>query len=597
MRAGDEPMKQFFVTVAGVFVGLLLFFIGVPIALLLVVASTSTPAAAPASTVLTLDLRGGISDQESPNPFAGLNGGGGTSVLKVVQILNRAAKDDHVKGLMLRLPEAGLAPAEAEELRQAVLRFKATKKPVFAHSQGLYSSGVTTATYMLGASADEYWMQPGAPFEAVGLASENIFFKRAFDKYGVQAQYEQREQFKNAVNPYLFSDYTAAHREAERDWMNAVYLRTLANAAGDRRLQPAMLQATIEAGPYDAAQAASNGLIDRVGEVHDAEDAIKKKAGAATSTTFDDYAEAASRGLPNSTAPTIAVITVEGAIMTGKGGVSPFGGDTVYSDEIAKAFYQAAADKSVKAIVFRVSSPGGSDTAAEQIDAAVRAARAAGKPVVVSMGTYAASGGYWISAGADKIIAQPTTLTGSIGVYGGKFALGEAAAKFGVDIRQTSVGGAYATANSMGEPFTPQQRALYAAQIDRVYNRFIAEVATGRKLSVERVHELAKGRVWTGEEAVKLGLVDQLGGFNEAVDAAKALSGIKGVARLKMLPARLSVFEALQQAMGVNAANTRTMAAAGWLLGDPRAKAAMDELMQARLRAQGATTLAPTPFH
>ncbi|MDB5452729.1 MAG: sppA, partial [Caulobacteraceae bacterium] len=250
-----------------------------------------------------------------------------------------------------------------------------------------------------------------------------------------------------------------------------------------------------------------------------------------------------------------------------------------------------------KAVVFRVSSPGGSDTAAEQIGAAVRAARAAGKPVVVSMGTYAASGGYWISAGANRIIAQPTTLTGSIGVYGGKFAVGEAAAKFGVDVRQITVGGEYAAANGMGQAFTPQQRALYAAQIDRVYGRFITEVATGRKLPVERVRELAKGRVWTGDEAVKLGLVDQLGGFDDAVEAAKSLAGIKGAVRLKMLPPRLSVFEALQQAMGVSASGARTLAAAGWLLGDPRAKAAMDQLMQTRLRSQGANTLAPTPFH
>jgi protease-4 len=449
---------------------------------------------------------------------------------------------------------------------------------------------------MLGAAADEYWMQPGAPFEATGLASEDIFFKRAFDKYGVKAEYEQREQFKNAVNPYLFSDYTPAHREAERDWMNAVYQRTLANAAADRKLAPETLRATIEAGPYDSAQAASNGLIDRLGQVHDVEEALKKKSGASVNIELDDYMNDRIKGVPQP-GPVIAVISLEGAIMTGQGGVSPLGGDTVFSDEIAQAFYQAAQDKSVKAIVFRVSSPGGSDTAAEQIGAAVRAAKAAGKPVVVSMGTYAASGGYWISADANRIVAQPTTLTGSIGVYGGKFAVGEAAAKFGVDLRQIGVGGEFASSNGMGAPFTPQQRAQYSAQIDRVYERFIGRVAEGRKLPVEKVRELAKGRVWTGDEAVKLGLVDQLGGFQEAVEAAKQLAGIKGNVRLKMLPPRLSVFEALQQAMGVSAANARTLAAAGWVLGDPRAKAALDQIAQARLRSQGAKTLAPTPFH
>lgn len=587
-------MKQFFLTVAGVFVGLLLFFVGVPVALLTVFASAASPAGAPSDSILALDLRGGLTDQDPQDPFASF-GGAGLSVISIVTTLDHAAKDNNVEGLIIRLPESGMEPAAADELRQAVLRFRAAKKPVYVHSQGLYSSGVTTATYMLGASADEYWMQPGAPFEATGLVVEDIFFKRAFDKYGVQAQFEQREQFKNAVNPYLFSDYTPDHRQAQVDWMSAVYQRTLASAAADRKIAPDVMRTTIEAGPYDAAQAASNGLIDRVGQVHEAEAALLKAADAANTVAFEDYRDSVdvSAGL----APKIAVIAAEGAIMTGQsGGVSPLGGETAYSDDIAESFYAAAEDDSVKAIVFRVSSPGGSDTAAEQIAAAMRAAKAAGKPVVVSMGTYAASGGYWISAEADKILAQPTTLTGSIGVYGGKFALGEAAAKLGVDVRQINVGGEYAGANALGEPFSAQQRAMYAAQVDRVYNRFITHVAGGRRMTPDKVRALAKGRVWTGSEAQKLGLVDQIGGFHEAVEAAKVLVKIKGPVRLEMLPPKTSVFEALQQAMGVSASSAKTLAAAGWLLGDPRAEAVMDEMLAARLRARGAMTLAPSPF-
>lgn len=587
-------MKQFFLTVAGVFVGLLLFFVGVPVALLSLILSSAGSAPAPAASVLTLDLRGGLSDQDPANPLAAF-GGGGLSVIKVVRGLDHAAQDDHIKALMIRLPESGMEPAAAEELRQAVLRFRAAKKPVFAHSQGLYSSGVTTATYMLGTAANEYWMQPGAPFQATGLAVEDIFFKRAFDRFGVNAQFEQREQFKNAVNPYLFSDYTPAHRQAQLDWMTTVYQRTLAAAASDRKLEPAALRTTIEAGPYDAAQAASNGLIDRVGQVQEAQEALKKKVSASATVDFDDYADSLDE---SGSGPTIAVIGAEGAITTGQpGAVSPLGGDTVFSDDIAKSFYQAAADKSVKAIVFRVSSPGGSDTAAEQIGAAVRAAKAAGKPVVVSMGVYAASGGYWISADADRIVAQPTTLTGSIGVYGGKFAVGEAAAKFGVDMRQLSVGGPYADVNATGHPFTAQQRAMYAAQIDQTYGRFINRVAEGRRMDPAKVRELAKGRVWTGAEALQLGLVDKLGGFDEAVQEAKALADIKGEVRLKMLPPKLSLFEALQQAMGVNAASARTLAAASVLLGDERAQALVNELVEARLRARGPAVLAPRPFN
>lgn len=585
-------MKQFIITVLGVVVGLFLFFVGGLFVLGAVAAGSMKPVATAADTVLSLDLREGLTDQDSPNPILSL-GGGSLSVMTVVQTLRHAEGDQHVKGLFIRLPEGGMDPAAADELRQAVQRFRAARKAVFVHSQGLYASGIATSTYMLAASADEFWMQPGAPFEATGVSTEDIFFKRAFDKYGVTADFEQREEYKNAVNPYLFSDYTLPHRQSQQAWMTSIYQAGLANAAADRKLRPEVLQAAIERGPYDAAQAASNGLVDRIGQVHDAEVALRKRVGGKGEfVDFGDYADT-----PPSTGsgPTIAVIRVEGAIVTGSGGggVSPFGETSAYSDDVAKAFYAAAADSNVKAIVFRVSSPGGTDTAAEQIAAAVRAAKAAGKPVVVSMGSYAASGGYWISADASSIIAQPTTLTGSIGVYGGKFAVGDALSRFGVDVREITVGGEFAGVGSLGHGFTPAQRAAYSAQIDRVYERFVARVAAGRNMAPARVRELAKGRVWTGTEAKQLGLVDELGGLTEAIEKAKSLAKITGPVRLKMLPREMSPFEALEQMLGVSAEGVRTLAAAAWLAKDPRAEAMMDQLMKARLRSSGANVLAP----
>jgi protease-4 len=283
--------------------------------------------------------------------------------------------------------------------------------------------------------------------------------------------------------------------------------------------------------------------------------------------------------------------------MTGNGsGGSPFGGDqTVWSDEVAKAIYDAAEDKSVKAIVFRVSSPGGSDTASEQILAAVNAARKAGKPVVVSMGTYAASGGYWISSQADSIVAQPTTLTGSIGVYGGKFVLGDALGRFGVDVRGTTVGGDYAGAFGTEASFNQGQKAAFAGWMDTIYEGFVQRVASGRKMPVEKVRELAKGRVWTGAQARQLGLVDKLGGFYDAVDEAKRLAGIKGDVKLKVMGGPKSPFEALEKLFGVSSASIKTLAAAAWVFGDPRAEALMDEMAQTRLRERGATVMAPSP--
>jgi protease-4 len=209
------------------------------------------------------------------------------------------------------------------------------------------------------------------------------------------------------------------------------------------------------------------------------------------------------------------------------------------------------------------------------------------------MGSYAASGGYWISSEADYIVAQPTTLTGSIGVYGGKFSAGETAAKYGIDLRETTVGGEFSSVGALGHGFTPAQRAAYAAQIDRVYATFLGHVAAGRKMPLERVREIAGGRVWTGVEAKRIGLVDQLGGLTDAVDKAKALAGIKGAARLHMLPEPISTLEALEQALGVSATGVRTLAAASWIMGDPRAEAAMRRLAEARLRSRGANVLAP----
>ena len=592
-------MKQFLLTMAGVFAGLVLFFIGVPFLLIALVASSARPNPPPAVTVLTLDLRPPLTDQESQNPLAGF-GARSNSVLGVIQALHRAQTDARVKGLLIRLPEGGLEPAAADEIRLAVKAFRATGKRVIAHSQGIYASGISTTTYMVGASANEFWMQPSSSLQATGVASEDIFFKRLFDKYGVVADYQQRYEYKNAVNPFLYSDYTPAHREASLSWMGSVYTSDVGQAAADRTTVPAALGRLLEAGPYSAEDAQAKGLIDHVGQEHEAEQALLARAGSgAVLLDLNDYRRRGGGPTAASSGPAVALIGAEGEIVTGTGDNTGLAQSTsIYSDDLAKAFYDAAKDNDVKAIVFRISSPGGSDTASEQILAGVRAAKAAKKPVVVSMGTYAASGGYWIASQADEIVAEPTTLTGSIGVFGGKFALGDALARFGVDVRALSVGGDFAAANGMGKPFSPTQKAAINAWMDRIYDAFVARVATGRKLTPDRVKEIAKGRVWTGAQGVQLGLVDKTGGFYLAVDEAKRLGKLgTGPVRLKLLPVKKSPFDALSRMAGLSTEGVRVLAAAGWILGDPRAKALMDEMAQTRLPANGSMVLAPMSLH
>ena len=587
-------MKQFLFTLAGVVVGMAIFFIGLPFLLVVALLSVHKPVASAA--VLDLDLRHSISDQDSQSPLAAFNSK--LSVMSIIETLRRAEGDDRVKGLLIRLPEGGVGPGEADELRLAIKHFRHSGKFVYAHSQGLYPSGAVTSTYMLGASADQLWMQPGSSFEATGIATEDMFFKRLFDKYGVKADYEQRYEYKNAVNPYLYDDYTPAHKEATLSWMGSIYQTAVATAAADRARNPAQLQQAMESGPHPAAEAQTLGLIDKVGDVKEIEDAATHAAGTgAKLVDFADYASNARRTEGVTTGSKIAVVYAEGDILTGDGqSQSVFGSSqNIYSDSTAGAIYDAIDDHDVKAIVFRVSSPGGVDTASEQILAAVRAAKAAGKPVVVSMGEYGASGGYWISSEASAIVAEPTTLTGSIGVYGGKLALGQTFAHFGVDLRQTSVGGPFTGAYSTGAAFTPQQQAAFAKSIDLVYDGFVQRVSTGRRLAPERVREIAKGRVWTGAQARGLGLVDELGGFYDAVDKAKALAGLKGDVGLKKMTPSRSPFDLFGRAMGSSAASLKTLAAVASLLSDPRAQELVRQASEARLQARGADVLAPLP--
>ena len=590
-------MKQFMITIAGVFVGLALFFVGVPILLIGWMSAAARPAAVADRSVLVLDLRGGLTDQPVVSPFAVLSGRAG-SVIGIEEALRAAERDDRVRGLLVRLPEGGLPPAAADELRGAFKRFRAHGKPILAHSQGLYADSTAISTYELAASSGDVWMQPASSFQATGLSREDVFFKTFFDRHGIVPDFQQRYEYKTAVDPFLHDDYTPAHRESELSWMGSVYDGVLAAVAADRATDPARLRRLIEAGPYAAEAARTNGLIDHLGQVKDAETAILAAAGpGAKLVDFDNYAGHADRRLAMAGGlPTVAVISVEGDIVTGRGPSGPGalgGGASIHSDDVQKAFQAAIDDTAVKAIVFRISSPGGSDTASEQILSSVRAAKAAGKPVVVSMGTYGASGGYWIASQASEIVAEPGTLTGSIGVFGGKFAFGDALAKFGVDMRGVKVGGDWADAFSSRAPMSASQRAAFSAWMDGIYDGFVGRVAQGRHLPDARVRQIARGRVWTGAQGRDLGLVDRLGGFYDAVDDAKRLAGITGQARLRSFNTEASPLEAVRRLFGGAAESARIASSLAALAADPAARALGARIDDARLRAEGATALIP----
>ena len=286
-----------------------------------------------------LDLRGGLTDQDPHDPFALLTGKT-LSVIGVEEKLHQAAADDAIAGLLVRLPEASTPPAAADELRQAFLRFRAAKKPILAFSQGLYASGSVASTYELGAATGDLWMQPGAPFQVTGYSRGDVFFKRLFDKYGVVADYQQREQYKTAINPYLHDDYTPAHRLSELSWITSVYSSAVGAAAFDRHHPVDGVRTTLEAGPYGAEDALAKGLIDHVGDIRQASLAINKTVGG----NAEFLRMAAYEPTEHEGGPTIAVIQAEGAIQTGEGPSAPnplSGGAAIRSDDIAKAFHAA----------------------------------------------------------------------------------------------------------------------------------------------------------------------------------------------------------------------------------------------------------------
>jgi protease IV len=572
-------LKQFLITLAGVFVGLLLFVVIVPMALIGMAAGSAASSAKPVSdsVVLSLDLREPFADQRQPGLFASLSGQ--PSVLDVVQRLKAAEDDSHIKGLILRAG-SGMTPAHAEEIRQAITRFKASGKFVYAHSQGFNGTGLTG--YYVVANADEIWMQPDSSFFASGIRMENTFAKRLLDNISVSADFEAFYEYKNAPSTFTQTDYTAAHREAETGLIQSLYSAITAGIAVDRKRTPEQIRTMFEAGPYNANEAMKAGFVDKLGMPEDAEDAAMEKAGDGTIEDFWSYAPMPE--MPSG--PTIAVIGGEGGILEGVGqGGSPFGSDpTIYSDDLTRAILEAIEDEDVKAIVLRVDSPGGSATASDQIWAAVERAKKAGKPVVVSMSGYAASGGYFISAGADEIVAQPTTITGSIGVFYGKFVTEGGMERLGINNNAIQVGGDFVGAFTDQERWSEAQRTEIRQSMTETYNAFTQKVADGRGIPIERVREIAKGRVWTGAQAKSLGLVDYLGGLETAIARAKALAEIPAdeEVALSFYPRARSTIEEFQSFFGVSSDAARAMAVLGAISGDET----VSRLLRAQAMAQ-----------
>jgi protease-4 len=524
----------------------------------------------PSKMILTLDLRTSPADSSrAPDLYFERRT---PAVMDTVLALDRAGRDSRVKGVFLQLG-GGLSVAQAEEIGAALIRFRATGRFVVAYAQGFNDSGL--GDYLTAASADQIWMEPRSPFSASGTGAGAIFLRGLFDKIQAVPQIVKRSDYKSAADMYMEKDYTGPDREQTTVFLQSWYDNAVKAIAAERKIGSKDVIAFLQASPQFAEDAKRAHLIDEVGFDDQAKKAARDRAGRAKLVTVGDYARATADAGAVGRGPHVALIEAAGEIVDGSAERGSLGGSQVIaSDDYAEAFRKARKDTSIKAILFRIDSPGGSVTASAQILEAVKEAQAAGKPVIVSMGPLAASGGYFVSCSANRIVAEPATLTGSIGVLTGKVSFGKSLTLVGVGAGDIGIGN-NPLFDSAIEPFTPAQLANLNAQADVIYADFKQKVAQGRKLTLNQVETIAKGRVWTGADARPRGLVDDIGTFWTAVGAVKTAIGVSPDVRLvfKEYPEREGFFEALTDLLSGTTAGMRAAEGLSTLMRSPAVSA------------------------
>jgi len=485
---------------------------------------------------MALDVDGDLPEE----PASGLSGFFGAhppSIRGLVEAVDRAGRDPSVKGLVLRVGGMDAGWGRVQELRDALLRFRRTGKPSWAH---LEFAG--NLEYLLATGCAKIAASPTAMLDVTGLAAEVTFYRGTLDKLGVEAQFEGVGKYKNAPNQFTESRFTEPHREQMEALVGDLFEQYVRGVAESRGLDPGAVRSLIDRGPFTAAEAKAAGLVDELLY----RDEVEARIPAPTRLDPGRYVKAA-RGFGFDGRPKVALVYAVGDIVPGESQSSPFGGVLVGSDTVIRGLRQARQDDSVRAIVLRVDSPGGSGTASDAVWREVSLARRK-KPVIASMGDYAASGGYYLAMGADAIVAEPGTITGSIGVFSGKFSLRGLYGKLGVS-QETVRRGRHATLFSSGAPWTDEERAKVRGLNRTFYETFVAKAAEGRKRTPGEIDAVAQGRVWTGAQALEAGLVDALGGLDAAVRVARERARIaKGQeVQLLVLPKRKGFLESLME--------------------------------------------------
>ena len=495
------------------------------------------------NSVLWLRVPDSLGEQEADDIFGLINQR--DTVMSLVSTLRKAKVDERISAVVLIPSIAEGLWGKVQEIRDAVTDFKASGKPIVAYLE--YGTG---QAYYLASACDEVFMTPTSPLNLIGVSSYAVFLREALDKVGFQADMLSAGDYKTAVNLYTETTFTPEHREMAQSLNRDLYDQLVAGIAEGRELTLARVRVLIDDGPYKAADTVRVGLVDAL--VY--EDQLIDGLPLGSSPSIVDYADYRQVTLPGEDGSRVALVYAEGVINFGTNGNDLQGNQTVGSETLTSAIRAAREDAEIEAIVLRVDSPGGVAVAADvmwrELDLA-----SAEKPLIVSMSDLAASGGYYIAAPADVIVAHPGTLTGSIGVYGGKYVAGETLEKLGVNV-EVVTDGTHADLFSPTTQFSDSARQAVQAQIDDTYERFLQVVADGRGLSRDQVHQIAQGRVWTGRQAYDNGLVDELGGLHRAVEIAKTEAGIAAESPITLVtyPQPRSFFEVLRNWFGVGVA-------------------------------------------
>lgn len=471
-------------------------------------------------TLLELDLTEPLVAPEADDPIARLRARSRRLLRPTLRALHEAADDRHVVGLIAKV--GGMWPwGRMQELRRGVQTFAASGKPTLAWVETFGELGSRgMSAYVLATAFGELWLQPGGEIGLLGVGIETTFVRGALDRLGIEPQFEQRYEYKNAADVLMRKEFTAAHREALERLAESVFSDAVETIADARGLTHDQVRELVNTGPRTASEAQAAGLVDRLGYRDQAYDAMRARTGGKPELLFADrWRPHRKLAPPPHRRGHVALVDVRGAIATGRTRRGPMGRQAG-SDTLSAQLRAARDNDRARAVVMRVESPGGSAVASEVIWREVWRLREADKPVIVSMGDVAASGGYYIACPAEVIVALPATLTGSIGVLGGKLVVDSLLERLGVSTG-TVQQGAHALMYSARRSFSEDERARFAATVDAIYHDFVGKVAEGRQRPVADIEAVARGRVWTGRDALEAGLVDELGGLRDAVRIAR----------------------------------------------------------------------------